>query len=186
MSAEVRTPRAVGQVARAQVDTLADVFGRVRSSLRESRGLDLDRPLTELEREGWRREFSLAMLIHAGQLFDPAAGLCLATGELSRWRRRRSLELLMNAVELCMLHGVTAEMVLRDVGAFEKRSASPVGWDPASEPGGVSVSSLTRACPDCQDGQVKAPGRFLGEFPTTIPCQTCSGTGTIPEASGSG
>jgi hypothetical protein len=172
MSAEVRTPRAVGQAARAQVDTLADVFGRVRSSLRESRGLDLDRPLTELEREGWRREFSLAMLIHAGQLFDPAAGLCLATGELSRWRRRRSLELLMNAVELCMLHGVTTEMVLRDVGAFEKRQETP------------PAPPLPRACPDCHDGLVKAPGRFLGEFPTKIPCQTCGGTGTIPEATG--
>ena len=104
------SPDAVEEID-LQPITVSRLFSALQNQLRTTNGLDLDRPLTDIERESWTRELAVGALAAVGQLFDPMATMCLQTGDLGRWRRRRAMDALIRAIQLALLHGVTEDLI---------------------------------------------------------------------------
>jgi hypothetical protein len=153
------SPRQQGQNGNGglPVDQLAVLLDGVQRRLRQVRGLDVASERTEVECTAWTRELGLDVMTAVSQMFDPTAG-CLHPDQVAQFRQGRAKRVLLHALELAVLHGVTTDAILRALGA-EGQAA---------------------ACPECKGtGSRRIVPRWLGAPVGHIQCEACSGTGAL-------
>lgn len=158
-----RMPRQNGQSGptRPMDDRLCAVLERVRLQLRESRGVDVVAPMTDVERHSWIRELAIEAMVAVAATLDPATGAAFHPDAVARFRRRRAVEALLRVIELATLNGVSADVLLQ---VLEPSAPQP-----------------TPLCPECGGkGMSEVRSRYLGAPDDFASCPKCKGTGLEP------